>query len=133
MQGTVDNILHYAKDGDETTNGAYKITLGIQVEAKNSRYVYDAANGRGTIIENVCLNSVDSGSIAKKMGLTSGDIITSLTIGTEKYDILRNFDISDLLLRVRAGDTISISYTRNGESKTSENYVVLASDLSNVQ
>lgn len=133
VQGTVDNILHYAKDGDETTNGAYKITLGIQVEAKNSRYVYDAANGRGTIIENVCLNSVDSGSIAEKMGLTSGDIITSLTIGTEKYDILRNFDISDLLLRVRAGDTISISYTRNGESKTSENYVVLASDLSNVQ
>ncbi|MDE5896305.1 MAG: S1C family serine protease, partial [Clostridia bacterium] len=133
VRGTVDNILYYYLDGNETTNGAYKILLGITVSSQNAKYVYDTANGNGKITENVIVEAVTADSIAQKIGILTGDTITGLSIDGTDYPVFRSFDISDLLYRVREGSTIGIAYTRNGEEQTSELYTVLASDLSAVE
>ncbi|MDE5548142.1 MAG: S1C family serine protease [Clostridia bacterium] len=114
--GTADNIIYYDRDGDNTTNGAYKITVGVTVQAENIKYVYNAATGRGNIREDVVATEITDGSIAESIGIQVGDKLVAFQIDGTEYDILRNFDVSDLLLKVRAGASINFRYIR-GESE----------------
>lgn len=131
-KGTADNILHYYfGNGD---NVGYGIKLGVQVVSQNSKYVYDIASGYGTIREEIVVDSVNSGSIADSMGLEMNDILQTFKIRskggeTREVTLDRNFDISDVILTIRAGDTISFGIVRGGESTTSAEYTVKESDL----
>ena len=46
--------------------------------------------------------------------LQTGDIIRSMQIGGTTYTITRMYQITDLLLNVRRGDSIVITVERNG-------------------
>lgn len=133
VKGTVENILHYYNDGDSSTTGAYKITLGVTVTTQNSKYVYDASSGYGSVQEEVIVNSVTSGSIAETLGLQANDKIVSLFINDTEYTINRSFRISDLILTMRENDIIKVKYerTENGETAehTSEGYPLARTDL----
>ncbi|MDE5729316.1 MAG: S1C family serine protease, partial [Clostridia bacterium] len=123
VTGTVENILYYfGAEGFE--NGVHIITLGVTVIAENSRYVYDAALGYGKIKENVVLSSVTANSIAERLGLASGDLIKSLSINGKEWQIYRTFAISDLILTMRPGDSISFKYERGGVEKNTDVYVL---------
>ena len=132
VKGTVDNILHYANDGDDETAGAYKIALGITVQSQNSKYVYDAKKGCGKITEDVAISAIEENSIALSMGLQTGDVIKEISVNGTAHAVERNFDISDILLLVRENDRISVKYVRDSETKTSTAYTVLTSDLTKV-
>ncbi len=131
-KGTADNILYYYFGyGDNT---GYGIKLGVQVVSQNSKYVYDKASGYGTIREEIVVDSVNSGSIAKSMGLELNDILQTFKIRsksgeTREVTLDRNFDISDVILTIRAGDTISFGIERGGETAVSSEYTVKKSDL----
>lgn len=131
-KGTADNILYYYFGyGD---NAGYGIKLGVQVVSQNSKYVYDKASGYGTIREEIVVDSVNSGSIAKSMGLELTDILQTFKIRsksgeTREVTLDRNFDISDVILTIRAGDTISFGIERGGETAVSSEYTVKKSDL----
>ena len=131
-KGTADNILHYYfGNGD---NVGYGIKLGVQVVSQNSKYVYDKASGYGTITEEIVVDSVNSGSIAKSMGLELNDVLKTFNIRnksgeTREVTLNRNFDISDAILTIRAGDTISFGIERGGETTVSGEYTVKESDL----
>lgn len=131
-KGTADNILYYYFGyGD---NAGYGIKLGVQVVSQNSKYVYDKASGYGTIREEIVVDSVNSGSIAKSMGLELNDILQTFKIRsksgeTREVTLDRNFDISDVILTIRAGDTISFGIERGGETAVSSEYTVKKSDL----
>ncbi len=56
-------------------------------------------------------------------------MITHLIVNGAAHRVERAFDISDLLLTVRAGDTLSVTYLRGGEKADSAEYTVSASDL----
>lgn len=123
VTGTVENILYYfGAEGFE--NGVHIITLGVTVIAENSRYVYDAALGYGKIKENVVLREVTANSIAERLGLASGDLIKSLSINGKEWQIYRTFAISDLILTMRPGDSISFKYERGGVEKNTGAYVL---------
>ncbi len=66
------------------------------------------------------------------MGLKKDDIIKSVTLNGKKYEIYRQFQISDLLLNARVGDELKIGYLRGGVAEESQGATVRSSDLKNV-
>lgn len=132
VAGVAENIYYYATDGDDSTAGVYKVTLGVTVSSSDSRYEYDASSGYGTIRETITVQSVTSGSLAEEMGLRTGDVLQSVTIDGVTYAIDRQYDLSDALYRLQPGETVSISYLRGGEAGTSSTVTASADDCSKV-
>lgn len=129
VKGTVENILYYYTDCDDSTNGAYKITIGITVQTQNSKYVYDQNLGYGNIIEEVVISSVSEKSIAETLGLEFGDIVKRIIINNTEYIIERSFHISDIILTMHMGDSIQIVCQRNDEQYITNTYVLVVSDF----
>ena len=124
-EGAAENILYHYYDGDDTTNGVYKITTGVTVSAKNAKYVLDES-GYGKITEEICIEAVTSGSVAETLGLAAGDTLTAFVIGGVRHGLDRTFDIGDLLLTLRPNDTLQFEYERNGEKHVTETYTLRA-------
>lgn len=129
VHGMAENLLHHYLDGNPDTFGAYKIALGCTVSGEHSKYLYDDQSGTGKIVEETRIDRIEDQSIAKTLGLAEGDMITHLIVNGAAHRVERAFDISDLLLTVRAGDTLSVTYLRGGEKADSAEYTVSASDL----
>ena len=124
-EGAAENILYHYTDGDDTTNGVYTVTLGVTVSAKNAKYVLDES-GYGKITEEICVETVENGSIAEEMGIAAGDTLTAVIIGGVRHELDRTFDIGDLLLTLRPNDTLQFAYTRNGADGTTERLTLTA-------
>lgn len=129
VKGSVENILYYYNLGGESSGGIYKVTLGVTVVSQNSRYVYDKDTGRGRVEEEVKVYGVTENSIAQSIGLQTGDVISALVVNGVTHEISRTFHIYDLLLTVRAGDSLKVVYERNGEQCDSSVYAVSSTDL----
>lgn len=109
----VENIIDYC-DGKENES-VYKCILGINVGVAASRTEYDDTTAEITKIETVAVTEISEDSaVADKISV--GDIINTLTVGGESYAITRSFQVIDLMLRARVGDTVSFGLTRNGET-----------------
>lgn len=136
-KGVADNILYYYGDGSNGSVAAKKPTLGVTVTASNSHYVYDDSLGYGEIVETITVTSVVTNSIALKMGLKQGDVLRGITVSdgttSTEWTLNRNFDISDALLTVRAGYTITVTYMRGEEEQTTNAYTFKASDFEAVE
>jgi len=50
--------------------------------------------------------------------LREGDILTSIRIGDTQKSITRTFHIVDFMLTARVGDTVTITYLRDGTRHT---------------
>ena len=130
VRGSVENILFHANDGDDKTNGLLTPTLGITVTSQNSRYIYDAAAGSGKLYEDIVVSEVASGSIASDVGIRTGDLVRALFINGQEYDVARSYDIGDLRLILRPGDTISFTVEREGEQLSTGSYTINSDDFS---
>ncbi|MDE7162499.1 MAG: S1C family serine protease [Clostridia bacterium] len=130
LTGIADGVMYY-----HSANGAkctYRTLLGVTSQSENSRYVYDETTGGGHIEENVVIKSVNQGSLAEALKLEVGDIITGVTFNGRKYEISRQYQIADLLLNVRASDTIKIHYTRSGQASETKEMAVRGSDIDKI-
>lgn len=130
VRGTVENILFHATDGDDNTNGLLTPALGIGLESQNARYVYDAAEGYGKIYEDVAVATVSSRSIAAEIGVEEGDLVCAFLINGKAYEIARSYDIADLCLTLRPGDTISFTVERDGAQVSTASYTLDSDDFS---
>lgn len=108
-----DGIIHYANT-ESTLKGTKKLVLGITLTSDNSRFICDETTGKGRIVEDVTLSTVEPSSHAETLGLKAGDVIRAVEVNGVTCEISRYFDISDLLLRIREGDSLKISYERGG-------------------
>ncbi len=133
VKGVTENIMLHAKDGDEETNGLYKIKLGITVVSQNSKYTYDAASGFGSITEDILISEITENGIAAKLGLKKGDLLKAIVVNGERYTLNRYFEIGDHIPYLTEGVTFSFVCERNGEEKTTSTHTVLATDLQLVQ
>ncbi|MDE7076518.1 MAG: S1C family serine protease [Clostridia bacterium] len=137
MTGIADGVIYYnTRNGIKYTS---RTLLGVTSQAENSRFVYDGATGGGYIRENVVIKTVNdkgpdkvTNSLANDLGLKVGDIITAVTVNGKKYEIIRQYQIADLLLNVRASDTIKIDYTRDGQAKETQETAVRPSDIDRI-
>ena len=105
-----DNII----DNAANFNGSVqKMVIGIETTGENSRAVYDNETGRTSIVEDAVISSVEKDSLAESAGLEVGDIITSIKINEDTYQITRNYQLTDLMLTVRSGLDVVLNYTRD--------------------
>lgn len=105
--GVVENVL--------ANGGTVKrATLGVTVQTVDSKSVL--SGGKAVIVETVSVSEITKGSLAAS-AFKVNDIVKSVTIGDTTTKILRNYQIRDLLLNVRKGDTVTVTVERGGEEK----------------
>lgn len=131
LTAVADGVLYY-NAADSTVKTTFVTKLGIKVIARNSRYVYDAATGKGNILEDTTVYEAAKDSLSALAGLEPDDVITSLTLNGKTTQIARMFKMTDVLLNARAGDTLVIGYTRGGTEAQSPELLVRAQDVVDV-
>lgn len=92
--------------------------LGITIRTENGHSAYDPLSGRTIISEKLVVNAVNSGSAAASAGMDVGDTFVSLTLNGKTVQATRNFKITNLLLEIRKGDTLTVVVSRDGKSVT---------------
>ena len=109
-----DNIIDncFEKENDTVMRALLGVTLG----SENSHAILDTELGIMKISERVVVEEVASGSICQGI-LKAGDVIKSAKLGDITLDITRRYHIIDLMLDVRAGDTVEITVERDGKEK----------------
>ncbi|MGN1103246.1 MAG: S1C family serine protease [Candidatus Coproplasma sp.] len=130
-----EGILYY-NSLDETDHNTYRMRLGVTVSELNCRYVYDSSTDSGSVKADVTVSQPEEGSPnpmegspAEEIGLLAGDIIKTININGTKHEINRMAYISDVLMQVRVGDSISITVQRDGVEVESTVYTVKQTDL----
>ena len=110
-----DNIIHYC----DTTNKScvYRCILGITVESQEQHAVYDTETGKLSIVENVVVTDITSGSAASGVFKT-GDTIMSISIDGVSRDITMRHQIIDFMLDAREGSKLEFKVLRSGEEIT---------------
>lgn len=110
-----DNIIYYCDNQASIFGQRY--LLGITTSAQSSKAVYDQATGLVSVVETVyIMDTVASTSLAYGK-LQKNDIINSATINNQQsVDIIRFYQLGDMMLSIRQGDTMTLNITRNGEN-----------------
>ena len=121
--------MYYYENEEDYAHEMYKISLGVTVSSENSRFDYDELTGSGKIIENITVVSTESGSISRKTGIETGDIIKGIIINGSVVTFDRQYDIADILLTIRENDVLSFLVERDGESVVTDSYTITANDL----
>ena len=88
--------------------------LGITVTASDSKAVYDENTGRIYIEESVSVYEISEDSLADGV-LQTGDVLLCATLNGQIIEITRQYHVIDMLLSVRAGDTVSFTILRGGQ------------------
>ncbi|MDE6189463.1 MAG: S1C family serine protease [Clostridia bacterium] len=107
-----ESIIYSYENEEEPTLKLSKLTLGVQVAVSSSRGVYDEHTLSTKIVEDVVIKSVDEGGLAEISGLKADDVIKSVKINGVVKEITRTFQVVDLMLGVREGDTIEFVISR---------------------
>ncbi|MGN0824457.1 MAG: S1C family serine protease [Candidatus Coproplasma sp.] len=130
-----DGVIYYNKQ-NESYHGTYRMYLNVNLVESNCRYVYDEKTKTGKVKCDVSVYKSETdeanpaeGTPAYLMGLQGGDSIKAISINGTAYEINRLFDISNTLMRVREGDSVSVILQRDGEEITSAAYVATQADF----
>lgn len=110
-----ENIIDYCYGtGEERVQRAL---LGITVSTSDSKAVYDSQTGSFKIEETVSVYEVAGGSLADGI-LQAEDVLVSATVNGNTTEITRQYHIIDMMLDVRAGDTVVLNILRDGAEMT---------------
>lgn len=112
-ENLIDNCL------DQTNKTLQKYTLNIQVITSDSKSVYNSTDGSLRIVETISVHSILEGSHCQGI-LKENDSLLSFTHNGTTTPITRQYQIPDVLLDVRTGDSLSVTVLREGQQKTFE-------------
>ena len=90
---------------------------GVEFRLMDSYAEIDPDNGYMTIVQKVGVSAVDADSLANGI-LQVGDEIVSVTLGSRTVAVTRLHHVTDLLLDVRAGDTLTFTIKRDSTQMT---------------
>ncbi len=105
----MDDVLSMIRDIMENGQVTTRPYLGIMA-------AYDSQAALTGVKYGVYIESVFEDGPAAKAGLTGGDVITMIGVTT----ITSRDDISSLSKNYKAGDTVTVTYVRNGQVFTTE-------------
>ena len=108
-----ESIIYYCDGTDDIT--IKKPLMGVTIETVGSSAVYNPDTGRVTVAEQIAVREVTVGSAADGK-LMAGDVFKTAYFEDISFDVTRQHQIIDLMLLVRAGDTVSYDVIRNGET-----------------
>ncbi len=103
----VDNIM-------DNEGSVKRATLGVTVRTIDSKAILE--NGKAVIVETVSVADISEGTAGDGV-FETGDILKSITVGNITTEIRRRYQVIDLLLCVRKGDTVKVTVERGGEQK----------------
>jgi len=109
---SVKGILKSISKGKEPKRaylGASYISINQQIRKK-----YNLDVSKGALVKSRKGNAIIYGSPAQKAGLKDGDIITKI----DGVEVSKNSSISSLIGEKSVGDTVEISYIRDGREKS---------------
>lgn len=106
-----DNIIYYCADGK--CENVKKSLLGVDIGVAASRSEYDENTAKIKKIETVSVTNVDSAGAAYGK-LYTADVIKALTVGGVRYEITRSFQVIDLMINARVGESVVFSVLRDG-------------------
>ncbi len=107
-----DNIIYYDNLNSEN-DSVYRLILGVNVAISDADAVYDTETGKVHKRETVAVSSVVGGSIADGK-LQKNDVISAVTVDGVRYDVVRTFNVIDIMLTVRKNSTVVFSIVRDG-------------------
>ena len=99
---------------------ATKFLVGITVSAAESYSYYDPEYQRAHIVQKVVVAAEPAETAAAYGLLHAGDVIKTVTLRGVTYEATRTFVVVDLMLRARAGDTVTFTYERDGVEGTAD-------------
>ena len=112
-KNVADNIIYYDKQNPDN-DCVYRILIGVSVGIASARTEYDTETGKVHKIEDVKIESVTVGGVSDGK-LVAGDIVRSVVIDGITYEIVRTFNVIDVMLNARATSTVTFNVERNGE------------------
>lgn len=116
VKGVAENILKNSgiAAGPQTVQ---RVVLGATLGTVNSAAAIDEETGLVRVRETVAISDVTKGSLADGV-LQEGDILQSATLAGETVTITRRFQLLDLLLHAGEGDSLTLTFSRDGVSRT---------------
>ena len=112
-KNVADNIIYYDKQNPDN-DCVYRILIGVSVGIASARTEYDTETGKVHKIEDVKIESVTVGGVSDGK-LAAGDIVRSVVIDGVTYEIVRTFNVIDVMLNARATSSVIFNVERNGE------------------
>lgn len=95
-------------------SGASEGWLGATFAATDSVAAVNAA-GRLTVTEQVTVCALTTSAVSADYGkFLLGDVVKQISLNGESWEIVRTYQINDILLRVKAGDTLTVTVERSG-------------------
>lgn len=117
----IDNML--ANAAGETQYGILQASLGITTSIYRVSREFNSDTGLTELNEVVQVASVDGGGKADGK-LEEGDIVLAIKVVSsdgaterENLTVTREYNLTDAMLSVQAGDTVCLTVKRNGESE----------------
>ena len=110
-----DNIIYYDNQNSEN-DSVMRVLIGVNVIVKSASAVYDTETGKVLKVEEVAVDSIVSGS-ASDGALLVGDVITSVTVDGQTYEVVRTFNVIDIMLTARQTSTVVFHVIRDGVSQ----------------
>ena len=110
-----NNIIDYCYETD--IERVQRALLGITVMTSDSKAIYDSELGRISIQETVSVYEVSENALADGV-LMQGDVLISATLNGSTTPITRQHHIIDMMLDVRARDTVILHILREGIEMT---------------
>ena len=109
------NIVDHC-DGVNTLR-VKQVNLGIQIGLRDSYAEMDQDEGYMKIVQRVVVSAMDTDSLANGI-LQVDDEIVSMTLDSRTVAVTRLHHVTDLLLDVRAGDTLTFTIKRDSTQMT---------------
>ncbi|MBE6634926.1 MAG: trypsin-like serine protease [Ruminococcaceae bacterium] len=109
-----DNIIYYDNQ-DAKNDSVYRMMIGITVGVESAGTVYDTEEGKLHKYEKVKVESMTDGGPASGK-LMAGDIINKVIVDGVEYDIVRTFNVVDVMLTARQNSVVVFEVTRGTEN-----------------
>lgn len=110
-----ENIIYYCFETEEES--VQRALLGVAVIVSDSKAVYDSQTGYVRIEETVSVYEVSEGALADGV-LMAGDVFVSASLNGRSMNITRQYNVIDMMLDARVGDTVTYVILREGVEMT---------------
>lgn len=114
VKSIAENVIENTESGKLT---GLTFNLGLELTSSNYVSAYDPLTSSVVILEDVYISGIKSNSLASDYNSAEGkdnyfgigDKLVSISIQEKAYPITRSFNLKELLLTARIGDTITIT------------------------
>ena len=102
---------------DPRNRGAAVARIGITFQAQDAQCAFDEETGKAFIEEKLVVKEVEYNGKADKAGVRDGDTLISATLSSVQGTVYftRQHKVGTLFMKIRLGDTLTLTVSRGGK------------------